>query len=149
MKIIHDGIEYECAVAVKCTDDNYIKLYDSTGKEIAAFYNISDFDEYTITGGTFTDPGKCSLPIPVSCYVIGDRTISAEDWTTGEDGKLHYEIQNDLISANKATCNVLLLFASGTKLTYTASQQSGKIVLSTDAAPLADVVIESIQITRV
>ena len=147
MKIIHNGIEYECAVAVQCSDDNYIKLYDSTGKEIAAFYNISDFNEYTITGGSFTDPCNCSFPIPVSCYVVGGRTISKDSWIAGEDGKMYCEIQNNLISANAATCDILLHFAAGTELEYEARQEAGKIVLMVNTAPKGDIVIDSMRIT--
>ena len=149
MKIIHNGIEYECAVAVKCSNDNYIKLFDSTGKEIAAFYNISDFSEYTITGGTFTDPCDCSLPMLLSCYVIAGRTIKSTDWILCDDGKYRIAIVNDLFSANVTTCNILLNFAKGTELEYVATQDPGQIVLCVDYEPRSEIVIENIQITRI
>lgn len=149
MQVVHSGVTYNCDVAVKCEIDKYIKLYDSNGVEIASFNNISDFSDYTISGGSFVAPCDCAKPIALSVYTIGGRTITTNDWILSDDEKYYYEIENALISANKTACNVLLLFASGTELTYTASQESGKIVLSTDAAPIADVVIDSIQITRV
>lgn len=149
MIVSHNGINYECAVAVKCEDDNYIKLFDANGAEIIAFYNISDFTEYTIKEGSFTDPSLCALPIPVSCYVIGGHTIPADAWQAGEDGKYYYTIENNVISANVATCNIVLFFAPGTDFEYVATQQAGKIVLCADSAPTSNIVIDSIQVSRV
>ena len=128
---------------------NYIKLYNDSGVEIAAFYNISDFSKFAITGGTFVDPCGCAMPIPLSIYSVGGRTITTNDWILSEDETFYYyEISHDLISANATTCNVMLLFAQGTELEYTATQEAGKITLHTEAALIDDVVIESIQITR-
>lgn len=149
MKLTHSGVTYECETAVKCENDKYIKLYDASGVEIASFIGIADFSAYSISGGSFIDPCNCSKPIPLSTYAIGGRTIATEDWLLASNNKFYYEIKSDLISENKTTCNVALLFAEGTELEYTTKQEAGKIVLYTDAAPLADVIIESIQITRV
>ena len=149
MFVEHSGISYECASAIKCENDKYIKLYNENGAEIAAFNHISDFSEYTASGGSFVDPSNCTTPIALTPYATGGRTISANDWILTDSGDAYYcTIENELISANVATCNVLLLFAAGTELEYTAQQEAGKITLSTTAAPLADVVIESVQITR-
>lgn len=149
MQIVHSGVTYECAIAVKCENDRYIKLYDENGAEIASFHNISDFSDYTISGGSFVAPCDCSMPIPLSAYAIGGRTITTNDWILSEDNRFYYEIESGLISDNATTCNVTLLFAEGTTLAYEATQEAGKVVLYTDAAPLADVIIESIQIVRV
>lgn len=150
MKIKHCGTTYDCAVAVKCEDDNYIKLYDENGVEIVAFHNISDFSDFEISGGSFIAPCNCMMPIPLTAYSLGGRTITTDDWILSEEeNKYCYEIENNLISSNTTTCNILLLFAQGTELTYEATQGSGKVTLFVDAAPLYDVVIESIQITRV
>ena len=148
IKVTHSGETYDCAVAVKCVNDNYIKLYDESGVEIAAFHNISNFSEYTISGGSFISPCDCSVPIPLTTYSLGGRTITSNDWILA-DSRYYYEITSGLISANVTTCNILLLFAQGTELAYEASQEAGKVVLYVDAAPLYDVVIEGIQITRV
>ena len=150
MKVIHCGTSYDCAAAIKCEDDNYIKLYDSNGVEIVAFHNISDFSDFEISGGSFTAPCDCAMPIPLTAYSLGGRTITTDDWILSEEGnKYYYEIENDLISSNTTTCNILLLFAQGTELEYEATQRYGKVTLFVDAAPLYDVVIEGIQITRV
>lgn len=150
MQIIHCGITYECEIAVKCEDDKYIKLYDASGVELAAFYHISDFSEYEISGGSFIAPCDCSVPIVLTTYVVGGRTISTDDWILSDAGEYYFEIENNLISANATTCNVLLLFAEGTELEYTSQQAAGKIVLNVGtSAPLDDVVIDSIQISRV
>lgn len=150
MQLIHCGVTYECDVAVKCTDDNYIKLYDSNGVEIAAFYKITDYSDYELSGGDFIAPCDCSFPIVLTTYIIGGRTITTNDWALSDAGEYYFEIENDLISGNATTCNVLLLFAPGTELEYTSTQESGKLTLSIGAsAPLADVVIDSIQISRV
>lgn len=148
MKVIHCQREYECAVAVKCENDKYIKLYDANGVEIASFNNISDFSKYTISGGSFVAPCDCTMPIALSVYSIGGRTISSSDWILGTDNRYYYEITSNLISSNTTTCDVLLLFAPETDLDYEATQESGKITLFVDAAPLFNVVIEKIQITR-
>lgn len=148
MIVKHCGINYECEVAVKCINDNYIKLY-TDGKEIAAFYNISDFTEFEISGGTFIEPCDCGNPILLTTYVVKGCTITAEDWVTAEDGGFYYEIANALISGNSTTCNIMLFFAEGTNLVYDAEQEDGKITLHTYAAPFEDVVIDSIQIARV
>lgn len=149
MKITHCNRSYECAVAVKCESDRYIKLYDANGVEIAAFHNISDFSKYEISGGSFVDPCACTMPIPLSVYTIGGRTISTNNWILGDDNRYYYEIENNLISANVTTCNILILFAPGTELEYEATQEAGKLTLYTDAAPLDDIVIDSVQVTRI
>lgn len=149
MKITHCNRTYECAVAVKCENDNYIKLYDENGVEIAAFHHISDFSKFEISGGSFTDPCACAMPIPLSVYSIGGRTISTDNWKLGDDNRYYYAIESDLISANITTCNISIFFAQGTELEYEAAQEAGKLILYTTAAPLADIVIDSLQITRI
>lgn len=149
MKITHCGVTYECDVAIKCENDNYIKLYDANGFEIVSFYDISDFSEYEITDGEFVSPGDCEKPISLSVYSIGSRTISVNDWILADDeSEYYYEIAHEMISANVATCNVSLLFAQGTEFEYEAAQETGKIIIYTPAAPLDDVVIDSVQIAR-
>ena len=148
MKVTHSDVSYDCYVAVKCTNDNYIKLYDENGVEIAAFHHITDFSEYTISGGSFVDPCDCTAPIPLTAYSLGARTIKSGDWKKS-GSKYIYEITSNLISGNVNTCNIMLLFKSGTDLAYEASQDSGKVTLYVDAAPASDIVIEGIQITRV
>lgn len=148
MIVKHSGINYECETAVKCTNDNYIKLY-TDGKEVAAFYDISDFTEFEASGGSFIEPCDCGNPILLTTYVVKGCRITAADWATAADGRFYYEITNALISGNPTTCNIMLFFAEGTNLTYDGEQHDGKIILYTTAAPLADVVIDSIQITRV
>lgn len=147
MKVTYGNTTYECDVAVKCECDKYIKLYKN-GLEIAAFYGISDFSKYTISGGSFIPPSDCAMPIPLTAYVIGGRTIGTSAWKL-ENGRYSYTIENGLISANETTCNILLLFAEGTELEYSAAQEAGKIILYADAKPETDIVIDSIQITRV
>ena len=146
MILTHCGVTYNCDAAVKCTSDKYIKLYKN-GEEIAAFYNISDFSEYEISGGSFTYPCEGGNPILLTSYAIKGCTISTNDWILSGN-RYYYEIENGLFSANAKTCNILLFFAEGTEVSYTAEQANGKITLFTDAAPLADVVIDSIEITR-
>lgn len=149
MEIIHNGVTYECDVAIKCENDNYIKLYDSNGAEIVSFHNISDFSEYTISGGSFVAPCDCALPIPLSAFSIGGRTITPDDWILSDSGSYCYEIESNLISDNTATCNIMLLFEPETELDFEATQEAGKIVLSVESAPLENIVITSVQITRV
>lgn len=148
MQLIHSGVTYQCDVAVKCEYDKYIKLYDSNGVEIASFNNISDFSQYTLSGGSFVAPCDCKMPIMLSTFSIGGRTIKPGEWILSDSGQYCYEIESDLISANATTCNISLMFAAGTSLIYKATQESGKIVLSTDSAPVVDIVIDSILITR-
>ena len=149
MQLTHDGVTYQCAVAVKCESDRYIKLYDAKGVEIISFSGINDFSNFTVVSGSFVAPSECALPISLSAYTIGGKTITTNDWILSDDStSYYYEIESNLISANTTTCNVMLLFAQGTEFEYTATQEAGKIVLHTEAAPIDDVVIESIQITR-
>lgn len=147
MKITHSGTTYDCDVAVKCENDKYIKLYDANGVEIASFHDISDFSEYTISGGSFIDPCDCAMPIKLNTHIVGGCTIPTSAWIDS-GSEFYFEINNDLISSNEDTCNVILYFAEGTELKYTATQEKGKIVLHTTAAPIAKVVIERMQITR-
>lgn len=148
MQVIHSGVTYECSVAVKCETDKYIKLYDANGVEIASFNHISDFSDYTISGGSFIPPSNCNIPIELTTYVIGGRTIAPGDWQS-TNGKYAYTISNDLISANSTTCDILLIFAKDTQLTYQATQATGKIILTVDIKPTTDIVIDSIKITRI
>lgn len=149
MKVTYGNTIYECSVAIKCETDEYIKLYDENGVEIAAFYGISDFSQYVISGGTFTEPGENNMPIALTTYAIGGRTIKTNNWILGEDNRYYYEIENEMISANVTTCNILILFAPGTDFEYEATQAAGKLTLYTDAAPLDDIVIDSVQVTRI
>lgn len=148
MILTHCGTTYECATAVKCEADNYIKLYDENGFEIVSFYNISDFTDYELSGGSFVAPCDCAKPIILSTYSIGGRTIAPGDWVLTEEEKYTYTIESNLISANTATCNIFLLFANGTDLEYEATQESGKVVLYTASQPENNIVIESIQISK-
>lgn len=147
MKIIHCGETFDCAVAVKCEADKYIKLYDASGAEIVAFHDISDFSDYTIEGGTFVAPCDCTLPISLKTYSIGGRTITSGEWIASDAG-YYVEIANSLISSNTTTCNIMLLFAPGTEFEYSARQEEGKIVIIAANIPFDDVVISGIQITR-
>ena len=148
MKLTHCSEVFDCHAAVKCESDKYIKLYDENGVEIASFHEISDFAEYVLSGGSFISPCDCAMPIPLTAYAIGGRTIGTSDWKSA-NGRYTYTIENGLISANETTCNILLLFAEGTELEYSATQEAGKIILYADAKPETDIVIDSIQITRV
>ena len=91
MIVTYNNRTYDCAVAVKCTDDNYIKLYDEGGTEIASFTGIADFSKFTISGGSFVAPCDCTVPIPLSMYSIGGRTITPGSWVSN-NGKYYYEI---------------------------------------------------------
>lgn len=148
MQLKHSGETYECNVAVKCESDKYIKLYDANGVEIASFNHISDFSDYTLSGGSFTPPSNCSMPIEVTTYIIGERVIAINDWVL-EDGKYKYTITHNLISANCTTCDILLIFAKGTILQYEAEQKAGELVLYTESIPASDITIESIKISRI
>lgn len=148
MKLIHSNEEYECSIAVKCESDKYIKLYDANGAEIASFNHISDFSEYTLSGGYFIAPSSCNTPIELTTYVLGGCAIAPDDWELA-DGKYKYTIRNDSISANTTTCDILLIFAKDTQLTYQATQANGEITLSVDMKPTTDIVIDSIIITRI
>ena len=149
MILKHNGTSYECHKAIKCADDCYIKLYDEAGNEIASFFGISNFDDYEIVGGEFTYPSDCNVPLKLTLYTIGGRTIQADDWIENDEGVFEYEITSDLISSNIATCNVMLFFAQGTELEFTSIQSSGSIKLQTKSAPTDAIVIESIHIERV
>lgn len=149
MKVTHSGTTYDCALAIKCENDCYIKLYDENGAEIASFHGIADFSEYTISGGSFADPCECEMPVKLSTYSIGGRTISPAAWTLAESGMYYHEIAHPLISENEATCDILLKFAKGTSFNYDAAQASGKLILYVSEIPAADIVIDSIRITRV
>lgn len=146
MIVTHSGATFDCDTAVRCESDKYIKLYKN-GEEIAAFYNILDFSEYEISGGSFTYPCECDNPILLTTYVVKGRTISPADWTLSGN-QYYYEIEHNLFSGNAKTCNILLFFEDVTKLQYEATQEDGKITLFTKAAPLVDIVIDSIQITK-
>lgn len=148
IKITHCGMEYSCATAVKCTSDKYIKLFDENGVEIVSFDNISDFEEYTISGGSFTDPAACSVPLKMTTYVIGGRTILVSDWKE-VIGNYVYEIEHELFSQNKATCDIFICFGTNYDFDYIATQENGKIKLTTFQKPEEDIVITSIQVSKV
>jgi len=149
MNVIHCGVTYECEVAVKCENDRYIKLYDASGAEIISFHGISDFAEFEISGGDFIAPCDCDMPIVLTTYVIGGRTITINDWILNEDNSgYYYEIESGLISGNAETCDIVLNFAPGTNFDYKATQADEKIILSVSAAPINDVIIERIRITK-
>lgn len=148
MQLIHNGIAYDCAYAVKCTNDCYIKLYDANGVEIMSFNDISDFSQFALSGGSFIYPYNCAMPIPLTTYSIGGRTITPDDWKILADGRYCHEIESDLISGNETTCNILLLFAENTDLEYEAKQSEGKIILYVETKPTSDISINGIHVTR-
>ena len=120
---------------------------DKDGNEIVAFYNVKDFTDYTISGGSFTLPGDCEHPIPLTTYVIKGATISYSDWELYGNEYI-YKIENDLISGNPTTCNIMLFFETPSKFQYTATQDDGYILIHTKAAPFEPVKIKHIQISR-
>lgn len=148
MQLVHSGVTYECSVAVKCESDKYIKLYDANGVEIASFNYISDFSDYTLSGGSFVPPSNCSMPIEVTTYILGKRVIALNDWIL-ENGKYKHSIVHNLISANSTTCDILLIFANGTIFEYEAEQKAGELILYTSSLPASDITIESIKISRI
>lgn len=84
MKVIHSGEVFDCATAVKCDVNRFIKLYDENGFEIASFDDISDFSDYTASGGQFTAPGNCTLPIPLFVFSLGGKIYCALNVKSGE-----------------------------------------------------------------
>lgn len=84
MKVTHCGVVYDCATAVKCEVNKFIKLYDENALEIASFDNINDFSDYTISGGSFTTPGSCPLPIPLFVFNLEGKTYCALNVKDGE-----------------------------------------------------------------
>lgn len=149
MYLVHKNEAYECDVAIKCENDGYIRLYDTNGIETNSFYGISDFSEYKITGGSFTTPDACKMPIPVSSYMVGGVTITPDDWISQSGSKYSYEIECPLMSDNATTCNVFISFKPGTPyFKYDAAQETGKIVLLVETVPTNDIIINSIQFTR-
>lgn len=70
--VLFRGKSYTCAVALKGTD--YIHLLDANNKNVAFFDGVSDFTDFTISGGSWTTPAT-----PDECYLV----------TMGEDGTLH------------------------------------------------------------
>lgn len=150
IKVTHSGTTYTCETAIKCTSDKYIKLFDANGVEIVSFEQITDFSEFTISGGSFTDPASCEKPIMLTTYVVGGKTIQTNDWTQDKTGEFIYEIQNNLISANENTCDILLIFGNKhLNFEYYGRQEDGKLILSTPTKPGSTIYIKSIQITRV
>lgn len=149
IKITHCGTTYSCATAVKCTNDKYIKLFDENGVEMVSFDDISDFDEYKISGGSFTDPTTCANPIKLTSYVIGGRTILPSDWVESR-GVYEYVIENELFSKNKTTCDIFISFADDKyEFDYYATQENGKITLITTQVPEHEIMIASIMISKV
>lgn len=58
------GETYECATALKGAD--YIHLLDANGEMTAAFDGVTDFDLFSISGGSWTEPtaaGDCYLAV--------------------------------------------------------------------------------------
>ena len=70
------GESYSCATALK--GDNYIHLLDSLGKMIAAFDGITNFDGFTISGGSWVTPTAES-----DCYLA----VVKDDGTMGKGGQ--------------------------------------------------------------
>lgn len=147
IKVTHSGTTYTCETAIKCTNDKYIKLFDANGIEIVSFDNISDFGEYTISGGKFTDPAACTQPIKLTTYVIGGKEIKPADWSA-TDGRYSHVIRNDLFSKNETTCDILLVFNEEYAFDYVATQDNGKITLFVDEIPDTNIMIKSIQISK-
>lgn len=145
-KLIHNGIEYECEYAVKCTLDKYIKLYDAGYNEIASFHGITNFSDFTLEGA-WNEP--CAIPIPMSLspYILQGSTINASDWIKSDSG-FYFDIENVMISGNKKTCNIMLNFAAGTEIEYIAEQSTGKIRLIVDKRPNDSIVIDSMIMFR-
>lgn len=128
MQLIHDGVSYECARAVMCEEDCYIRLYDAAGKEIAAFFNISDFSQYTLSGGEFSYP-DCGAVIPMATYLIGSYYCPDDYWT--KNGVYYdYTIEHPLITHNMATCIVTYTSMHSTlnNIKHRVEQDNGKII---------------------
>ena len=80
------GDSFECSIAIKGAD--YIHLLDENGFMVASFEKISDFDAFTLEGGSYTSPtadNDCLLAV-----VRDDGTLGKGDHTCADIGRLRY-----------------------------------------------------------
>lgn len=71
IQVRYKGMLYECSTAIKGT--RYVHLLDAGGYMVAQFNNITDFTDFTISGGTWS--------IPTDAYdyyvgLMGDKCIT-------------------------------------------------------------------------
>jgi hypothetical protein len=62
--VSYRNVTYHCSVAIK--GDDYVHLMDSTGRLIAVFEGVHNFDAFSITDGDWEAPldiGDCSVAI--------------------------------------------------------------------------------------
>lgn len=70
--VTHLGVDYSCTTALK--GDDYVHLLNEKGKILVAFEGISDFSDFSITGGAWATPTP-----EADCYVA----VRKDDGTMG------------------------------------------------------------------
>lgn len=81
--VIHMGVEYPCATALKGED--YVHLLNEQGKMIVAFDGVSDFSDFSIAGGTWITPtaeNNCFLAVVKDDGTIGKGNHRCSDIPT-------------------------------------------------------------------
>ena len=96
---------FDCATAIK--GDNYIHLLNGDGKMIAAFDNITDFSEFTLENGAYTEPAADH-----DCYVA----VVRDDGTLGKGGHKCSKIAS---KSTKTTATISSTGWSGSSAPYT------------------------------
>ena len=68
--VIYGGVSYSCTKAIKGSD--YIHLVDDNGCMVASFDGVTNFNAFTISGGSWTTPAAVN-----DCYVgtVGDDGV--------------------------------------------------------------------------
>ncbi len=93
--VTYAGIAYPCATALKGSD--YVHLLNADGKLTVAFDGVTNFNGFSITGGSWKTPANDH-----DCYVA----VVREDGAVGKGGH---------------KCSSLLAFFKGTSVTLPAS----------------------------
>lgn len=62
--VMYRDLSFECATAIK--GENYVHLLDENGTMIAAFDGVTNFNYFSISGGSWTNPtpeNECFLAV--------------------------------------------------------------------------------------
>lgn len=92
MQVTFAGETYDCAVAIKGID--FVELYDANKQIIASFFDVTDFDAFSLSGGDWTPY------VPVAALV---RTATVSNGLITMNG--FEEIETGTILRLRAPCD--------------------------------------------
>ena len=110
--LIYKDDTFECVTAIK--GDDYIRLLDKNGIMVASFEGITDFSEFSLSGGAYTSPTAdhdCHIAV-----IRDDGTIGKGGHTCADIGLTIREVGGGLKLSESGVLSIDM--ADGDEVSY-------------------------------